>query len=302
MTTNAEQYPWQSFDNSLFELKIRAPIRELRERAEAEKRRVRFEFRKSGNVNDFALEYGLQDCDLQVLEEWAALYDRLAREVWSIHGRAVTPAFVRMIFERLILPLLAVRQGSIDTELQFKAVRTRMSDSISGPARTRLAMKIRELRQELWEKYEIEAKTLAIQSTAPTKTVPAETQEIDAPPQGETVPSPGTESINRVRARTVAKVIEELDILRPLILGPKDYLDLRPKFADFVTFEVTERHPALKDKLLHIQDHSRRHYRLAQEIAGAYHGRKLTTIQTDWKRFKPAEFKIGSGGKKTRHR
>jgi hypothetical protein len=299
MTTNTEQNPWQLFNNSLFELKIRAPTRELRARAEAEKRRIRFDFQKSGNLNVFALEYRLQDCDLRILEEWALLYDGLARDVWRIQGRVITPAFVRMIFERLILPLLAVRQGSIQTELQFKAVRTRMSDSVSTPARTRLATKIRELRQELWEKCEIEAKTLAIQSTTPTKTAPAETRVIDAPSQGETVPSPGTESINRVRARTVAKVIEELDILRPLILGPKDYLDLRPKFVDFVTFEVTEKHPALKDKLLHIQDHSKRHYRLAQEIAGAYHGRKLATIQTDWKRFKPAEFKIGSGGKKT---
>ena len=82
-------------------------------------------------------------------------------------------------------------------------------------------------------------------------------------------------------------MIEELDILRPLILSPKDYLDLRPKFGDFITFEVTEKHPALKDKLSHLQDHSRRHYRLAQEIAAAYHGRRLATIQADWKHFNP---------------
>jgi hypothetical protein len=293
MTKDAEQYPWQSFDSSLFELKIRAPIRELRERAEAEKRRVRFEFRKSGNVNDFALEYGLQDCDLQVLEEWAALYDGLAREVWSIHGRAVTPAFVRMIFERLILPLLASREAAVGAEFRLKTSRINTSQSVSIPTLKRLQMNVRNLKEKLWERYEIEAKTLAIQSPVPR--MPAGNSD---PPQS--IPSPPTESINQIRAQTVATVIRELDILKPLILGPKDYLDLRPKFGDFITFEVTEKHPALKDKLLHFQDHSRRHYRLAQEIAAAYHGRRLATIQTDWKRFKPAEFRTGSGGKKTR--
>jgi hypothetical protein len=294
MTTNAEQYPWPSFNNSLFELKIRAPIRDLRKRAEAEKRRVQFEFRKSGNLNAFALEYTLQDCDLKILEEWAALYDSLAREVWSIQGRVVTPAFARMIFERLILPLLAVRQGSIEMEYQLKTVRTRMSDSISSPTRRRLAMKIRELRAVLAEKYEIEAKTLAIKpaASAVTNDNRAAKNVID--------PSPPTESRSQVRARTVAKVIEELDILRPLIRSSKDYSDLRPQFEHFITFEVTEKHPALKDKLLNFQDHSRRHYRLAQEVAAAYHGRRLATIQTDWKRYKPAEFRIGSEGKKTR--
>ena len=92
MTTNMEQNPWRLFDNSLFELKIRAPTRELRERAEAEKRRVRFEFRKSGNVNTFALEHGLQDCDLKALEEWVALYaqacPRSVEYLWQVcHSR-----------------------------------------------------------------------------------------------------------------------------------------------------------------------------------------------------------------------
>jgi len=292
MTTNAEQYPWQSFDNPLFELKIRAPIRELRERADAEKRRVRFEFRKSGNVNEFALEHGLQDCDLQALEEWAALYDRLAREVWSIHGRVVTPAFVRMIFERLILPLLAGREAAIGAEFRLKTVRTNTSQSVSIPTLRRLQMNVRKLREKLSERYEIEAKTLAIQSAV--SRMPADNSD-----PRRSVPSPPTESINQFRAQTVAKVIRELDILKPLMLGPADYLDLRPKFGDFITFEVTEKHPALKDKLLHFQDHSRRHYRFAQEIAAAHHGRKLATIQTDWKRFKPAEFRTGAGHKKT---
>jgi len=283
---NSEQYPWEFFDNSLFVLKIRAPGRRLREKAEAEKRRVQYEFRKSGNVNAFALEYGSQDCDLQVLAESAALYDSTAREVWSIKGRAVTPAFVRMIFERLVLPLLAARRSTIEAEFQLKALRTRMNGSLSIPVCRRLDMKVRELREELWEKYEIEAKTLAIKIIAS-----AAPKNASERPEPNSVPLPPAESLNRARAKTVAKVIEELNVLKPLIFGPGDYIDLRPKFPDFVTFEMTEKHPELKEKLVHFQDHSRRYFRFAQEIAAAYHGRKLATIQTDWKRFKPAEFK-----------
>jgi hypothetical protein len=291
---NFEQNLWPLFDSSLFGLKIRAPIRELRAKAEAEKRRIQFEFRKSGNLNVFALEYSLQDADLQILKQWAALYDSLARDVWSIQGKHVTPPFIRMIFERLILPLLATREGEMGAEFELKTVRTRLKTSLSYPVRHRLAMKARELRAELSEKYQIEAKTLAIQLAASAKTndTGAAKHQID--------PSPPTENRSEVRARTVAKVIEELDILRPLIFSSKDYADLRPKFGDFITFEVTEKHPALKEKLINFQDHSRRHYRLAQEVAAAHHGRRLATIQTDWKRFKPAEFRTGSQGRKSR--
>ena len=292
---NTEPDPWRRFNNSLFQLKIRQATRLLREKADAGKRRVGYDFRKSRNVNQFALEYCLQDCDLQILREWAALYDSLAHDVWGVQGHVVTPGFVRMIFDRLILPLLAARQGSIKAEFELRAARTRMNPSLSIRVLKRLQTKVRELRQELSEECAIKAKTLEIQSALgpPSATATSTARQTK-------IPITPPESISQSRARTVAKVIDELNILRPLIYGNKEYLDLRPQFAEFVTFEVAENHPALKGKLLHIQAHSRRHYRFAQEIAAAYYGRTLATIQTDWKHFKPVEFKAKRHLKNTR--
>jgi hypothetical protein len=61
----------------------------------------------------------------------------------------------------------------------------------------------------------------------------------------------------------------------------------------YLTFEVAAKRPDLRTKVLNLQDH-RRFYRLAQEIAAAYHDKQLSTLQTDWKKHKPKEFRRGS--------
>jgi hypothetical protein len=95
----------------------------------------------------------------------------------------------------------------------------------------------------------------------------------------------------RSRALTVAKLIRELNILRPTMFeDTSEYERLRGQHPEFLTFTIADRHPHLKAKLLAIQA-SARHIRLAQELAGAHHGRQLATIQDDWKAHKPPEFK-----------
>jgi hypothetical protein len=93
------------------------------------------------------------------------------------------------------------------------------------------------------------------------------------------------------RADTVAKIIQELNRLRPRMTGVEsDYEALRKENPHFLTFKVASRFTDLKTKVLNVQDH-RRHIRLAQELAAANHGRKLTTVQTDWKRHKPDKYR-----------
>lgn len=94
------------------------------------------------------------------------------------------------------------------------------------------------------------------------------------------------------RARTVAKLIHELDALKPQMFvdDDKEYKCLHDQYPDFLAFRIAETRPDLKKKILAIQGSSR-HIRLAQELAAAHHGKTLSTIQDDWKDYKPAEFR-----------
>jgi hypothetical protein len=104
-------------------------------------------------------------------------------------------------------------------------------------------------------------------------------------------PSDRAIAAKRARARTVARIIRELDQLRPQMFeDQKEYDSLRVRYPDFLAFVIAEQRPDLKTKLLAIRA-STRHIRLAQEIAAAHHGRQLSTIRDDWKDFKPEEFK-----------
>jgi hypothetical protein len=93
------------------------------------------------------------------------------------------------------------------------------------------------------------------------------------------------------RALTVARLIRELDALKPQMFEDKaEYEKLRAQHPKFLAFEIAEARPDLKLKILAIRG-SIRHVRLAQELAAAHHGRQLSTIQEDWKNFKPSEYR-----------
>jgi hypothetical protein len=93
------------------------------------------------------------------------------------------------------------------------------------------------------------------------------------------------------RAHTTASLLEELNRLRPRMTGAEsDYSGLARENPHFLTFKIARKHPELKEKVLNLQGH-RRHFRLAQELAAAHHGVALATVQTDWKKSKPQEYR-----------
>ena len=89
---------------------------------------------------------------------------------------------------------------------------------------------------------------------------------------------------------TVAQIIKELDILKPAMFSNSDYEGLQQSHPAFLTFKVATKRADLREKVLNLQGH-RRHYRLAQELAAAFYGKELSTLQTDWKKHKPKEFR-----------
>lgn len=97
------------------------------------------------------------------------------------------------------------------------------------------------------------------------------------------------------RADTVAKVIEELNVLRPHMSGAEsDYARLAKEHARFLTFRVAREHADLREKVLNVQDH-RRHIRLAQEIVARKSGVELETVRQDWKKYKPQKYRRNQG-------
>ena len=97
--------------------------------------------------------------------------------------------------------------------------------------------------------------------------------------------------LRQYRAQTVAKLIGELNDLKPQMMEDEaEYARLRANYPKYLAFEIADRRPDLKMKILNIRGSSR-HIRLAQELAAAHHGRGLWTIKDDWKRSKPPEFR-----------
>jgi hypothetical protein len=97
--------------------------------------------------------------------------------------------------------------------------------------------------------------------------------------------------VKQARAATAAKVIKELNLLKPQMFEDEsEYQRLRSQHPGFLSFNVADARPDLKRKILAIQG-SPKHIRLAQEIAAAHHGCAVATIQDDWKDYKPPEFR-----------
>ncbi len=103
-----------------------------------------------------------------------------------------------------------------------------------------------------------------------------------------------TEMRSTCRAETVGKIIRELNILKPQMFGEQNYDELKTKHPGFLTFGIADQRNDLKLKLVNLQEH-RQHIRLAQELAASCHGKQRSTIEKDWKRYKPIEFRKKKG-------
>jgi len=99
-----------------------------------------------------------------------------------------------------------------------------------------------------------------------------------------------TPASSQRRAQTTAHLIEELNTLKPQMHNESCYPALQKKHSNYLCFKIAAGRKDLRTKLENLQDHHR-HIRLAQELAGAYHGRTLSTVQTDWRDHKPPGYR-----------
>lgn len=99
------------------------------------------------------------------------------------------------------------------------------------------------------------------------------------------------EEVARARASTVARLIGELNILKPQMLEDEQEYDLlQNRYPGYLCFQIAKARPDLKMKILFIRG-SARHIRLAQELAAAHYGLSLETMKAAWKHQKPVQYK-----------
>jgi hypothetical protein len=91
---------------------------------------------------------------------------------------------------------------------------------------------------------------------------------------------------SKARARAVARVLEELKDIRPLMTSESEYEAVKLRFAHSVVFEECDRNPQLRRLLENIQGHQQP-VRFAMQIVAQKYTRKYSTVEKDWKRHKP---------------
>lgn len=93
--------------------------------------------------------------------------------------------------------------------------------------------------------------------------------------------------LGRRRAKLVAKLIKELNALRPhMQIADEDYSRLRNRFPKYQVFKICERNPSASEFVKRVADRPRVHT-LAYELAAVHFGIAPATVKTAWKRYKP---------------
>jgi hypothetical protein len=144
----------EKFDRQLFKFKRERLSQEMQTRSVASDRKAGVTSRKTGG--SFLLN--VADGQLALLGEWLKGVDRICREVWQIQGEPVTADFVREILLPEALLLIGARESAVKGNIKLAASRMRAEDP--HPAQHHLVMEIGQLKANVTNDYEIEARTL----------------------------------------------------------------------------------------------------------------------------------------------
>ncbi len=114
--------------------------------------------------------------------------------------------------------------------------------------------------------------------------------------KGSVQPAHGKDGASRRRAKLVARVTKELSILKaePTFELDEDFDSARARYRGrrFLVFEAVTKFPHLKGEILTVKTLKRaRPIALAQAIVSICETVSLSTIEQDWKKYKPKEFR-----------
>jgi hypothetical protein len=150
----------QKFDRQLFTLKLSQLSGEMQTKSVASDKKASAASRTTGGP----LLLNIVNGQLALLGEWLRNVDLTARTVWQTQGEPITPDFVRDVLVPEAMTLIAVRDSVIKSRVELVVMRTRLKNA--HDALRHLAMKIRKLKGEVANGYEIEARELQYQKAA----------------------------------------------------------------------------------------------------------------------------------------
>jgi hypothetical protein len=98
---------------------------------------------------------------LESTKDWTEKVFAIYGEVWEKQGKARTPDFIRVVFDRAIVPAIAARVGSAKFEIELHAKRTGRP-AMLGPSLQKLVLDADRLKSEWRTRIEIEAQELQL--------------------------------------------------------------------------------------------------------------------------------------------
>jgi len=124
---------------------------------EIEARRLRVEFEQGQLGQGLGVAFFAKriDSDLTVVREFLPQVDKACRETWLSDGNAITSQFIRIVLVPRVCNFIAVREGTIRSELESR--RVDMHGTILTPACHHLVRRFAQLKSEVVNDYEIEA-------------------------------------------------------------------------------------------------------------------------------------------------
>jgi len=90
----------------------------------SDEREIEFEGKKRGNAAYFLPT--LLDNQVRRTDEWASRQYEIYCDCWHDQGHSITAEFVREVSKNGIVPLMHIRKGTIDQQLERKALKTNM--------------------------------------------------------------------------------------------------------------------------------------------------------------------------------
>jgi hypothetical protein len=153
--TPEHTFRWEDLDHQLINLKLGSLSEQMQAAIAEDERLVQTEAAKKGNSAYFLPAFF--EKQEKRTREWARKVYETYCEVWQLQGGTRTLAFVKAVYERAVVPLIAARQGGAESQVMLRATRMGSTHNPQLPAALgQWHRQIQNLRVSLWREFEIE--------------------------------------------------------------------------------------------------------------------------------------------------
>ena len=170
--TPEQTFRWEDLDHQLINLKLDSFLEQMQAAIADDERLVQTETAKRGNSAYFLPAFF--ERQEKRTREWARKVYETYCEVWQLQGGTRTLNFVKAVYERAVVPLIAARQRGAENHVMLRATSMGSTHNPQLPATVeQWHRQIQNLRVSLWREFEIETSewkyTLAAQQAEASK-------------------------------------------------------------------------------------------------------------------------------------